>query len=368
MLAALLAASAESQVVHGKFDSKTMHGIQALRFFAAFGVFVHHTFIHADNIGVIPHGVAPYTYVAASGVLVFFVLSGFLMAKISETATPGRFLIERAIRLYPGLWLAIGLSVTATYLVFGAFYPREWFYVLTLLPDGYISYPLRIEWSLVFEVYFYCIVAALCFIPKIWIRQTIVVAWALLILTHGAGISHGTFVTIPLSYLNLSFILGMASWWLQAILPFRGYTGALLAAAVFAAGRYMADTAWLTGHLLQSSAAAIIVLTASRASFFDRLPIFTRLGDASYGLYLIQVPIITTVFVAAGLSGWIWFFAVFVFALASGIAFGLLDFGIHKVLKDLTRNQGPMMPFDVSAACKDATRAANWANVTVETS
>jgi exopolysaccharide production protein ExoZ len=330
----------------------TMHGVQALRFFAAFGVVVFHVLVHGQSTRVIPPGISPHFTFFASGVPVFFALSDFLMAKISENASPLRFLLDRAIRLYPGLWLATGLAVAATYAVFHVVYPRDWLWVLSLLPAGDITYPLNVEWSLVFEVYFYCIVAALCLIGKIWIRQVIVAVWGAAILGFGAHFMQGTAAQIPLSYMNLAFIPGMFAWWLRDSLPFRGYAGTFIALILFMAPEFAVDRYGLAGHLFQSFAAAILVLAASRATLFNRLPIFTRLGNASYGIYLVHAPIITIAFVAAGISGWPWLCAVFVLALVGGIAFGTFEFRMHVALKALTRPRESALPSGLPVAAE----------------
>ena len=53
-----------------------------------------------------------------SGVFLFFAVSGFRhRAQFAKRAPPGRFLLMRAARLYPGYWFAAGLTVA----VFGQF-------------------------------------------------------------------------------------------------------------------------------------------------------------------------------------------------------------------------------------------------------
>lgn len=92
-----------------KGSGSTLHGIQALRFLAALGVVVHHVFAHAESTGALV-GYREASRVAAAGVIMFFVISGFLMAMVSENARPARFLIDRATRIYPGLWLAVAIA------------------------------------------------------------------------------------------------------------------------------------------------------------------------------------------------------------------------------------------------------------------
>ncbi|HEX2801677.1 MAG TPA: acyltransferase, partial [Phenylobacterium sp.] len=83
-----------------------VRSIQALRGLAALAVLVFHA---ADRAGG--------TFgVGASGVDVFFVISGFIMWVVTcrETPTPARFLARRAERIAPLYWLVtLGTAAVA---------------------------------------------------------------------------------------------------------------------------------------------------------------------------------------------------------------------------------------------------------------
>ncbi|MGD5438086.1 hypothetical protein QUS99_22630, partial [Xanthomonas citri pv. citri] len=56
---------------------------------------------------------APFTWFGWVGVEIFFVISGFVIANSASQASPGEFLLGRALRLYPAVWVC----ATATFLV-----------------------------------------------------------------------------------------------------------------------------------------------------------------------------------------------------------------------------------------------------------
>src|SRR3954454_12380212 len=56
---------------------------------------------------------APYTWFGWVGVEIFFVISGFVIANSASTSSPGGFLLGRALRIYPAVWVC----ATATFLI-----------------------------------------------------------------------------------------------------------------------------------------------------------------------------------------------------------------------------------------------------------
>src|SRR5712675_1260110 len=56
---------------------------------------------------------APYTWFGWVGVEIFFVISGFVIANSASKSSATEFLVGRALRLYPAVWVC----ATATLLV-----------------------------------------------------------------------------------------------------------------------------------------------------------------------------------------------------------------------------------------------------------
>ncbi|RJF74133.1 acyltransferase family protein [Rhodopseudomonas palustris] len=325
-----------------RLDRKTSTGLQAIRFLAAFGVFVHHALANAGFAKIIPGTYLESSRWTSSGVIMFFVLSGYLMAKISDQArSPLRFLADRALRVYPGLWVATGIVVLIHYSIWRTAFPPSLLIDLTLFPTSSRIAPLGVEWTLFFEAFFYCVVAALILIPRLLVRKLLVLAWAVIVLLFGGGFSTDlTIAGIALSFLNLAFIAGMFTWWLAPRLPFRGVAGVAASVGLFCAGRYLVSDHWLAAYLIQSVAFAVLITTAARSSYFDDRPLFPLLGDASYGLYLIHSPLLAVCFLFVA-PGWVSFFAVSALVFAVSVGFGLAEYGFHQRLRSL-RQRLPM--------------------------
>ena len=102
------------------------------------------------------------------GVMVFFLISGFIITHVAYSENPLRFVIRRVFRIYPAYWLTIALVI-----VFGLFeYPfdaawlHEWGVMLKLATiSNYLFYPqnavLGVAWTLQIEVLFYAVIALL---------------------------------------------------------------------------------------------------------------------------------------------------------------------------------------------------------------
>ena len=122
--------------------------LQALRALAALGVVAFH-------FGLMPATSLPFA-VGASGVDLFFVLSGFIIA-YSSAASPRHFLANRLIRVLPAYWVvtliaalftlqSLDLAAAADWLVQSLFY----------LPHPAGRPPLIfVAWTLVYELGFY---------------------------------------------------------------------------------------------------------------------------------------------------------------------------------------------------------------------
>lgn len=86
-------------------DHVELYGIQMLRAIAALAVVVHHTL--EESGGAIGKFSPDWlTTSGASGVDIFFVISGFIMFHVTfrdrrGPPTPGTFLFRRATRIYP---------------------------------------------------------------------------------------------------------------------------------------------------------------------------------------------------------------------------------------------------------------------------
>jgi exopolysaccharide production protein ExoZ len=153
-----------------------LRSLQVLRAVAAWGVVLHHYYLHAR---------APWAELFRDygnfGVDIFFVLSGFLMfytVRHSNTSAT-QFWLSRLLRIAPPYWFATLLTVALRELFPLQFGYTDWtprtllaslFFIPTDNPTGRGIFPvLPAGWTLNLEVFFYGLLAA-CFPLKGYAR------------------------------------------------------------------------------------------------------------------------------------------------------------------------------------------------------
>ena len=171
--------------------------LDALRFAAALGVAVFHlmfyswagasigapqSFEHFFAADVQFPNAAPYTWFGWVGVEIFFVISGFVIANSANNATAKQFLLGRALRLYPAVWLASTLSLLVL-----LFFARDkasefvmpYIQAMLLIPKGIKGQWLdAVYWTLAAEMAFYALVFCSLLAKRVTLRH---LAWGLTI-------------------------------------------------------------------------------------------------------------------------------------------------------------------------------------------
>ena len=163
--------------------------LDPLRFAAALGVAIFHQMFWSwawTSIGVpgfertvaadvLYPSAAPFTWFGWVGVEIFFVISGFVIANSASTSSPGAFLLGRALRLYPAVWVC----ATATFLVlllFGSGPASEiilpYIHAMLMVPKGVTGQWLdEVYWTLAAETAFYGLVFCAMLTRKITLRH-----------------------------------------------------------------------------------------------------------------------------------------------------------------------------------------------------
>jgi peptidoglycan/LPS O-acetylase OafA/YrhL len=163
--------------------------LDLLRFGAALGVAVFHLMFWSwawASIGVpgferyvaadvLYPSAAPFTWFGWVGVEIFFVISGFVISNSASRASPTEFLLGRALRLYPAVWVC----ATATLLVlvlFGSGPASEfilpYIHAMLLVPPGVTGQSLDVVyWTLAAEMAFYGLVFCAMLTKKITLRH-----------------------------------------------------------------------------------------------------------------------------------------------------------------------------------------------------
>ncbi|MFG0784933.1 acyltransferase family protein [Delftia tsuruhatensis] len=304
--------------------------IQILRFIAAFLVVLHHTLppnVHPAHYANIPAWITEISVYGFAGVDIFFVISGFIMAETTRSMQPGAstasgFVFRRFLRIYSGYWpaflLVLFLSIWLG--IFNAPEISRWKSFL-LLPQEF--YLLNVSWTLTYELYFYLLIGAmLCFTRK----QAVPVFLALLLafvvivaVQFNLGVYRSAtprennfllnvFLTSPLI---IEFIAGfLLSEWIhrkpgQSIAAWSLFTAVALCASIWmqkygglmgvgmAAFLYYPERVMLFGSA-SLGLVALAALLPSSGSLLSRF--FCKLGDASYALYLLHIPLLVILY------------------------------------------------------------------------
>lgn len=292
-------------------QGRTENAIDGLRGFLASAVFIHHAAIYREYLIAHVWRLPPshfYTLCGQEGVAAFFMVTAFLFwgrVQASPIRWPS-FYVARIFRIAP-LYLCAAAVVVVVALLVG---PGEGLIPLlrhiacwaTLglkgMPgvNGYAHTPqlvAGVNWSLRYEWGFYAALFALAWVKRWPIAVSALGLLACLIATarHPDNQPH-------LASCWAMFFAGM----LCASLPRKdlGTAGSVLLCGLLAAIFLTANTAYAPMAILLTGAAFYLI--ASGANFFGLLTSrpAIRLGNVSYGVYLLQGLCLASVFAMPG--------------------------------------------------------------------
>jgi exopolysaccharide production protein ExoZ len=314
---------------------KVIASIQCLRAIAALSVVVVHASDHAAGLSGNRHFGEVGT-IGAAGVDVFFVISGFIMyvTACSRPITGLHFLADRFSRIVPLYWVATFLLMAVV--VAGKTPPPPLSYLLAsmaLVPVDPQPY-LGVGWTLVYEMFFYgMLAAALMWRP----RHVAIVTFVMLLLVMAGAVSRPEWVVAKIytGPLLLEFLAGIwlgIAWsrgtWIS---PAAGI-GLIVVAAIGLAGAFAfdVDTGPYSRLLARGLPAAIIVVGSLS---LERLPgvknrLALLLGAASYAIYLSHPAVLVFIHMVCAkvrvTEPWTILVVSLAMTTAAGIAFHLL--------------------------------------------
>ena len=308
--------------------AQRLEQLTSLRFFAALAVLSSHLWPLAEEPNVLQPLAQSLFHEGYAGVSFFFMLSGFILAHtyqgklVSGAISRGKYLALRLARIAPLHWLmALPFAVAALVTGGVATLPASLVNLALLhswVPNSHWYFNLvGPSWSLSDEAFFYSCFAFLAFLPLrrlVWFAAALLLAdmamVAALIATGHGAISQGEGLTLThwLTYILpvtrlLDFVAGMLLYRLPRPVVGRG-AGTLveLGAVALVLGAMagfqslgVAEAVRMQLAYLPFMALVIWAFACGNgvlARGMGRSRFLVLLGDASFALYLIHLPLI----------------------------------------------------------------------------
>ncbi|WP_190303200.1 MULTISPECIES: acyltransferase family protein [Methylomonas] len=284
--------------------SKTLITVQALRALAASAVVVYHVLFMLVHNGGYSFAVSE---IGASGVDLFFVISGFIMiyttyGSFRQPKATAAFIRRRAIRIIPIYWF-----YTTVIVLLLAFAPTlfseikfnwqnvisSYLFLLSKNSKGDVGTVMQTGWTLCFEVYFYLMFAILLNLPR---KYFLIISGTLFmtgIIFGASSWSPPTWAGVATNPILFEFYLGTVIAFLFvkgfSLPPYLATAAIILSiTAIFVTsdvnmGKWTRVICWgLPGGILLLGA-----LSLEHAGI--KVPkLFTAIGDSSYSLYLVH--------------------------------------------------------------------------------
>lgn len=286
-------------VTNGPF----LPSVQVLRAIAALMVLLYH--VQSGIAGwFAPNGPLPPFGIGASGVDLFFLISGFIMVVTSERLSAREFMVRRLVRIVPLYWLS-----TLVFLAAALVLPQKegqdhsiaavaasLLFVPYARPEGLVQPLNPVGWTLNYEMLFYVAFAGALALA----RRRVVLAVTIVL---GSVVALGALLRPEATVLRfwsdpivVEFLVGMAVGRLRqadARLPALAAVALAVAglAAYVAAAQVPEPQGWW--RLVVWGGPALLLLLAAILGPPLRAPrAVLLLGDASYSLYLLHLPVL----------------------------------------------------------------------------
>ncbi|MHC1790358.1 acyltransferase family protein [Solidesulfovibrio sp.] len=334
------------------------YSIQILRIvFMSMVLYLHvraYLFIYGTPTGTFFH-VVPDAFMAVA--LPFFSISGFIMAFLIDIGYRN-FLPRRLLRVYPTYLCGVAIAVIVNYLLWDRLPGSGLIKAACLLPLGPVDLPLRVEWTLIYEIVYYVLITPFAtprlrrYFPAFLIVWGLAVLAAYFLFDMREAYVFNTWRTVLFASYNLYFITGALVYYLQKrigplhwSLPAAILAGCAVFTVISGWNRPLGLIKSLgeIGPWSLCTAATLFAVVKLEDHF--RHPVLMAMadfGDYAYAYYLIHAVILSAVFsIMVYTLGWPLdnlraFMALGVVAVG-GYAFGRLDLALHNTFKNRLR-------------------------------
>lgn len=291
---------------------KVSYSLQAARGIAASMVVACHLLPIQEKY-VAWHMIPSVFWFGQAGVDVFFVVSGFVMAMTTDSASRGisvsvEFIWRRLIRIFPLYWfyslLLLPIFLVAPQLINSAQGNQiDLFRSFLLLPSETLPL-LTVGWTLVFEMWFYLVFTILLALPR-RMMPIFLAIWAVVLvgLTITGATASSPTVNLVESPFALEFIAGCTGYFLckrsdgviARILVLGGAAGFIVSLVVWP---LLIDSVTLLRALYLGISISLVLAGAVALEREQELVSYGALrwaGDISYSVYLCHILILSLV-------------------------------------------------------------------------
>jgi len=301
---------------------KTLGSIQLLRGIACILVVLLHITINCEEKtgGIFLFNIFKF---GGSGVDIFFVLSGFIITYtnftyIGKPFTGVKYLKRRFIRIFPIYWIIITCLILLQILL-PDFYNTKFDTGIFNIIQTYLLLPGHVmlngvSWSLTNELFFYLLYALAIVIPQKKISFYLLIIYFCILIVFAiigpVNLLGSSSLTIFLFPMNIEFILGVfVVLIVNSILPKYVFPILIVGIVIFMFGAFLNDrnidlsrsfsNQALNRVLLFGIPSFLIILALVKMELTKNIylhSIFLKLGDASYSIYLLHLPIVAAFF------------------------------------------------------------------------
>ena len=303
-----------------KANTARMPELDGLRGLAALSVFFSHCIglIPGSDSMAIQHTPMRLIWDGASAVIVFFVLSGFVLTlpfvgASSRPLQPGRFILKRFFRLYPAYWCALLFSLMLRFWVLRHYHLESlsswanslWSIplstgmivrVFAMIAPGINTHGIDpVIWSLVFEMKVSIIFPAIIFLVR-RTRSPYTDA-AILAVAAFIGPLHSLLGVLPV-FLTGSYLakyMHRVRQWFHSQSGWVRATAFLAGLTIYGAHNFTPTPNSYACSLLTTLGSALILIAAVTWPPLNRFassPPVHFLGAVSYSFYLLHLPIL----------------------------------------------------------------------------
>lgn len=280
-----------------------IRNIQAMRGIASFMVFCIHVLSTSPGMGA--DALSWFYYpLGSAGVDIFFVISGFIITTVAprsakEQTPVVHFATRRFVRIYPVYWVVFAIAVVASQFIFLSppLEPRPlWMKALLLT---HYNDKILAAWSLTFEVYFYAVVSILLLVsPKRITALILIWCVAMVGAIYGGAFNvqwiPGRLVLFNPLIIEFMFGVAVAIVFRFKIMPFGitaifiGVVGLLVSGEIIRHYQMQMLPPWWRVASFGMPAMFLIygMVAVEQMRGWTMHPLWQRLGDASYSLYI----------------------------------------------------------------------------------